>query len=285
MIAITGASGQLGRLVIDELLTTTPASEITALVRTPESISDLAERGITVRQADYNEPGTLIEALKGIKKLLLISSSEVGQRAQQHQNVINAAKENGIGLIAYTSILHADTSPLGLAEEHRATEAMLSESGIPFVLLRNGWYSENYIAGIPAALQLGTLYGCAGDGLIASAARADYAAAAAKVITLDNQGGKIYELSGDKAYTLAELAAEISQHTGKEIGYVNLPEADYVSALEQAGLPTPLAHMLADSDTGASQGGLYDNSQTLSGLIGRPTAPIAESVREALKGS
>lgn len=285
MIAITGVSGQLGRLVIDELLTTTPASEITALVRNPESISDLAERGVTVRQADYNEPGTLIEALKGIKKLLLISSSEVGQRAQQHQNVINAAKENGIELIAYTSILHADTSPLGLAEEHRATEAMLSESGIPFALLRNGWYSENYTAGIPAALQLGTLYGCAGDGLIASAARTDYAAAAAKVITLDNQGGKTYELSGDKAYTLAELAAEISQQTGKEIGYVNLPEADYASALEQAGLPAPLAHMLADSDTGASQGGLYDNSQTLSGLISRPTTPIAESVREALKGS
>ena len=284
MIAITGASGQLGRLVIDELLTTTPASEITALVRTPESISDLAERGITVRQADYNEPGTLIEALKGIKKLLLISSSEVGQRAQQHQNVTNAAKENGIELIAYTSILHADTSPLGLAEEHRATEAILSESGIPFALLRNGWYSENYTAGIPAALQLGTLYGCAGDGLIASAARADYAAAAAKVITMDNQSGKIYELSGDKAYTLAELAAEISQQTGKEIGYVNLPEADYASALEQAGLPAPLANMLADSDTGASQGGLYDKSQTLSGLIGRPTTPIAESVKEALKG-
>ena len=283
MIAITGASGQLGRLVIDELLTTTPASEITALVRTPESISDLAERGITVSQADYNEPGTLIEALKGIKKLLLISSSEVGQRAQQHQNVINAAKENGIGLIAYTSILHADTSPLGLAEEHRATEAILSESGIPFALLRNGWYSENYTAGIPAALQVGTLYGCAGDGLIASAARADYAAAAAKVITMDNQGGKIYELSGDKAYTLAELAAEISQQTGKEIGYVNLPEADYASALEQAGLPALLAHMLADSNTGASQGGLYDNSQTLSGLISRPTTPIAESVREAVQ--
>jgi NAD(P)H dehydrogenase (quinone) len=226
----------------------------------------------------------LIEALKGIKKLLLISSSEVGQRAQQHQNVINAAKENDIELIAYTSILHADTSPLGLAEEHRATEAMLSESGIPFALLRNGWYSENYTAGIPAALQLGTLYGCAGDGLIASAARADYAAAAAKVITLDNQGGKTYELSGDKAYTLAELAAEISQQTGKEIGYVNLPEAGYASALEQAGLPAPLAHMLADSDTGASQGGLYDKSQTLSGLIGRPTTPIAESVRESLQG-
>ena len=127
---------------------------------------------------------------------------------------------------------------------------MLSESGIPFALLRNGWYSENYTAGIPAALQLGTLYGCAGDGLIASAARADYAAAAAKVFTMDNQSGKIYELSGDKAYTLAELAAEISQQTGKEIGYVNLPEADYASALEQAGLPAPLAHMLADSDTG-----------------------------------
>ena len=285
MIAITGASGQLGRLVFEQLLTTTPASQLTALVRNPESVKDLADQGVTVKHADYNEPATLAEALKGVDKLLLISSSEVGQRAPQHKNVIEAAKEAGVSLIAYTSILHADTSPLGLAEEHRATEAMLAESGVPYVLLRNGWYSENYTASVPAALQLNALYGCAGDGLIASAARADYAAAAAKVMTLDDQAGKTYELAGDTAYTLAELAAEISKQTGKDIGYVNLPEANYAGALKNAGLPEPLAEMLAESDTGASKGGLFDGSKTLSSLIGRATTPMSDSVTAALKAT
>lgn len=282
MIAITGASGQLGRLVIDSLLTSVPAYELVALVRNPASVSDLKDKGINVRQADYTQPDTLITALQGVDKLLLISSSEVGQRLVQHQNVIEAAKETGVSLLAYTSILHADTSPLGLADEHRATEAALADSGIPHVVLRNGWYSENYIASVPAALELGALYGCAGAGKISSASRADYASAAAAVLTQEDQAGNIYELAGDSAYTLAELAAEISVQTGKDIGYVDLPETDFADALLKAGLPAPLASLLANSDTGASQGGLYDDSQTLSKLIGRPTTTIAESVKEAL---
>lgn len=282
MIAITGASGQLGRLVIDSLLTSVPASELVALVRNPASVSDLKDKGINVRQADYTQPDTLITALQGVDKLLLISSSEVGQRLVQHQNVIEAAKETGVSLLAYTSILHADTSPLGLADEHKATEAALADSGIPHVVLRNGWYSENYIASVPAALELGALYGCAGAGKISSASRADYASAAAAVLTQDGQAGTIYELAGDSAYTLAELAAEISVQTGKDIGYVDLPETDFADALLKAGLPAPLASLLANSDTGASQGGLYDDSQTLSKLIGKPTTTIAESVKEAL---
>lgn len=282
MIAITGASGQLGRLVIDSLLTSVPAYELVALVRNPASVSDLKDKGINVRQADYTQPDTLITALQGVDKLLLISSSEVGQRLVQHQNVIEAAKETGVSLLAYTSILHADTSPLGLADEHRATEAALADSGIPHVVLRNGWYSENYIASVPAALELGALYGCAGAGKISSASRADYASAAAAVLTQEDQAGNIYELAGDCAYTLAELAAEISVQTGKDIGYVDLPETDFADALLKAGLPAPLASLLANSDTGASQGGLYDDSQTLSKLIGRPTTTIAESVKEAL---
>ena len=282
MIAITGASGQLGRLVIDSLLTSVPASELVALVRNPASVSDLKDKGINVRQADYTQPDTLITALQGVDKLLLISSSEVGQRLVQHQNVIEAAKETGVSLLAYTSILHADTSPLGLADEHRATEAALADSGIPHVVLRNGWYSENYIASVPAALELGALYGCAGAGKISSASRADYASAAAAVLTQEDQAGNIYELAGDSAYTLAELAAEISVQTGKDIGYIDLPENDFADALLKAGLPAPLASLLANSDTGASQGGLYDDSQTLSKLIGRPTTTIAESVKEAL---
>ncbi|MEE2748708.1 MAG: SDR family oxidoreductase [Pseudomonadota bacterium] len=282
MIAITGASGQLGRLVIDSLLTSVPASELVALVRNPASVSDLKDKGINVRQADYTQPDTLITALQGVDKLLLISSSEVGQRLVQHQNVIEAAKETGVSLLAYTSILHADTSPLGLADEHKATEAALADSGIPHVVLRNGWYSENYIASVPAALELGALFGCAGAGKISSASRADYASAAAAVLTQDGQAGTIYELAGDSAYTLAELAAEISVQTGKDIGYVDLPETDFADALLKAGLPAPLASLLANSDTGASQGGLYDDSQTLSKLIGRPTTTIAESVKEAL---
>lgn len=282
MIAITGASGQLGRLVIDSLLTSVPASELVALVRNPASVNDLKDKGINVRQADYTQPDTLITALQGVDKLLLISSSEVGQRLVQHQNVIEAAKETGVSLLAYTSILHADTSPLGLADEHKATEAALADSGIPHVVLRNGWYSENYIASVPAALELGALYGCAGAGKISSASRADYASAATVVLTQDGQAGNIYELAGDSAYTLAELAEEISVQTGKDIGYVDLPENDFADALLKAGLPAPLASLLANSDTGASKGGLYDDSQTLSKLIGRPTTTIAESVKEAL---
>jgi NAD(P)H dehydrogenase (quinone) len=282
MIVITGASGQLGRLVIAELLKTVPPTQIVAAVRHPGKASDLAALGVKLRVADYTQPATLDSAFVGADQLLLISSSEVGQRFAQHRNVIDAAKRAKVGLIAYTSLLRADSSPLGLAIEHRQTEALLKDSGLPHVLLRNGWYTENYLASVPPALQHGVFIGSAGDGRIASAARADYAAAAAAVLTRPDQAGKVYELAGDDAYTLGELAAEVTRQSGKTVVYQNLPQADFKGALIGAGLPEAIADLLAESDVGASQGALFDDGHQLSRLIGRPTTPLATLVEAAL---
>ncbi len=282
MIAITGATGQLGQLVIEELLKTVPASQIVAIVRNPAKAEALSNQGIVVRQGDYTDQAAFTTALNGVDKLLLISSSEVGQRATQHQNVINAAKAAGVKFIAYTSLLHADTSPLGLHVEHVETEKALAESGVTYALLRNGWYTENYLASAPPALEHGVFIGAAGEGKIASATRADYAAAAAKVVSEDGHAGNVYELAGDSAWTLSELAAELSKQSGKPVAYQNLSEADFAAALKGVGLPAGLADMLADSDTGASKGGLFDDSRTLSKLIGRPTTTLAESVKSIL---
>lgn len=279
MIVVTGASGQLGRLVIEALLKKLPANEIVAAVRHPEKVADLAARGVQVRLADYDQPASLATAFKGADKLLLISASEVGRRLPQHRAVIEAAKAAGVGLLAYTSILHADVSPLPLAAEHQETEALIRASGLPAVILRNGWYSENYLAGIPAALQYGVVLGSAGEGRIASAARADYAEAAAAALMLDNQVGRIYELAGDEAYTLADLAREISQQSGKAVAYQNLPESEFKAALLGAGLPEGLATLLAESDIGASKGGLFDDGRQLSRLIGRPTTALAAQIK------
>ncbi|WP_275556292.1 SDR family oxidoreductase [Mixta sp. Marseille-Q2659] len=285
MIAITGATGQLGRLVIDCVLTKVPAEKVVAIVRSPAKAQDLAAKGVIVRQGDYNNPATLEKALAGVERLLLISSSEVGQRAPQHQAVIDAAKRNGVKFVAYTSLLHADRSPLGLAEEHRQTEAALAASGLAYALLRNGWYTENYAASIPSALKFNAFTGAAADGRIASAARQDYAAAAAAVITQAEPVNKIYELAGDSSYTLAEFAAEIARQSGKPIAWHPLAQQDFAALLIEAGLPQGLAEMLADSDAGAAQGGLYDESGTLSQLIGRATTPWQETIAAALKAS
>lgn len=282
MIAVTGATGQLGALAVEELLKTVKASELVAIVRNPAKADALAQKGVVVRQADYGDQAALTAALSGVEKLLLVSSSEVGQRAAQHRNVINAAKAAGVKFIAYTSLLHADKSPLGLHVEHVETEKMLADSGIPYALLRNGWYTENYLASAPAALAHGVFIGAAGDGKIASATRADYAAAAARVISTEGHAGKVYELAGDSAWTLSELAAELSKQSGKPVVYQNLSEADFAGALKGVGLPDVFANLLADSDIGASKGGLFDDSHTLSKLIGRPTTPLAESVKGIL---
>lgn len=282
MIVITGATGQLGRLVIQSLLGKVPAAQIVAAVRQPARAADLAALGVQVRQADYTQPATLDAAFKGATKVLLISSNEIGQRDAQHRNVVDAAKRAGVALLAYTSLLHADTSPLGLAAEHRATEAHIKAAGLPYVFLRNSWYTENYLASIQPALQHGAFIGSAGEGRIASAARADYAEAAAAVLTQDGHAGKTYELAGDAAYTLSEFAAELSRQSGKTVPYVNLSQADYRQALLGAGLPEPLADLLADSDVGASKGGLYDGGKQLSRLIGHPTTPLTTSMKQAL---
>lgn len=279
-IAITGSTGQLGRLVINRLKAKQLAADTIALARSRGKASDL---GVEVREADYARPETLEPALAGVDTLLLISSSEVGRRAPQHANVIAAAKKAGVKRIVYTSMLHADTSPLNLAGEHNQTEAMLKESGVPHTLLRNGWYTENYTASVPAALANSAFYGSAGEGRISSAPRADYAEAAAIVLTSDGHAGKVYELAGDQAYTLADLAAEISRQTGRSIPYVNLPESEYAAALKRAGLPDGLAAAFASWDVGASQGGLFDDGHQLSRLLGRPTTPLSTVVAQALK--
>ncbi|HFU0689347.1 TPA: SDR family oxidoreductase [Morganella morganii] len=282
MIAITGATGLLGQHVIENLLQIVPAGQIVAIVRNPAKGASLSRKGISVRQADYNDEASLIRALQGVEKLLLISSSEIGQRVTQHRNVINAAKSANVKFIAYTSLLHADTSPLSLHTEHVETEKMLADSGILYTLLRNGWYTENYLASVPAALEHGVFIGAAGDGKIASAARADYASVAARVISEDGHAGKVYELAGDEAWTLSRLAKELTEQSGKNVVYQNLSQADFVAALKNAGLPDELSEMLADSDIGASEGGLFDDSHTLSKLIGRPTITLTESIKDIL---
>lgn len=279
-IAVTGATGQLGRLVIAALKSKVPASDILALARSPAKAADL---GVSAREADYARPETLGPALAGVDTLLLISSSEIGQRTAQHQAVIDAAVQAGVGRIVYTSLLHADTSPLSLADEHRATEAALKASGIPFTILRNGWYAENHMASVKPALAAGAYVGSAGNGRISWAARADYAAAAAVVLTSTGHDGKTYELAGDAAHTLADLAAEVSRQSGKDIPYADLPVADYAAILVQAGLPEGFAQALAAWDADAGKGALLDEGRQLSGLIGRPTTPLATVVAEALK--
>lgn len=279
-IAITGATGQLGRLVIEKLKATVPADQVVALVRTPAKAADL---GVEAREANYSQPETLVTALAGVDTLLLISSSEVGQRITQHRNVIEAAKKAGVQRIIYTSVLHADNSPLSLAEEHRATEADLKASGVAYTLLRNGWYTENYTGSVHGAVAGGALLGSAKDGKISSATRADFADAAVAALTGQGHEGKTYELAGDESYTLTELAAEISRQTGKDIPYRNLPVADYAAALASFGIPEGFAHGIASWDANAAEGALFDESHQLSLLIGRPTTPLATAVADALK--
>lgn len=283
MIAITGSTGHLGRLVIAKLIDRgVPAADIVALARDTDKASDLADQGVVVREGNYDKPETLGSALDGVDTLLLISSSEVGQRARQHRAVIGAAKAAGVGLIAYTSVLHADTSELGLAEEHRQTEAALAESGVPTVLLRNGWYTENYTGSIAPALEHGVVLGSAGDAQIAAATREDFAEAAAAVLTSDeDQTGQTYELAGEP-FTMSEYAAELSRQSGTSVTYQNLPEDDYQNALVGAGLPEPVAAMLAQSDVAARGGALDDDSGDLERLLGRPPTPLADAIRDAL---
>jgi NAD(P)H dehydrogenase (quinone) len=275
-IAITGATGQLGRVAVEKLKEKTAAENLVALVRTPEKAEDL---GIETRVFDYTKPETLASSLQGIDTLFLISGNEIGQREIQHKNVINAAKEAGVKNIVYTSLLHAATSTMALAPEHAATESALIESGINYTVLRNGWYTENYAGSIAGAIQAGGFIGSAGDGKISSATREDFAEAAAVVLTTEGHENKIYELAGDEAYTLTDLAAEISKQTGKNIPYNNLTEADFAGVLVSVGLPEGFAKILADSDVKASKGALFSEDKTLSTLIGRPTTPLANVVK------
>lgn len=278
MIAVTGATGKLGQLVVLALLRSVPPGEVIAVARNPEKAAGLAARGVQVRRGDYSEPGSLGPALAGAERVLLISGSEVGQRTPQHQAVIDVAKAQGVKLLGYTSILNADTTGVALAAEHKATEAAIVASGVPYVILRHGWYMENYTETLAGALAMGMIYGAAGDGRVAPATRADFAEAAATVMTGNGHESKVYELGGDQAFTLAEFAAAVSRWAGKPIGYTNLPESAFADALIAAGLPEPFARSLADADVGISRGDLTTSSGDLRRLIGRPTQTLEETL-------
>ncbi len=277
---VTGATGQLGGLVIAALLETVPASSIVAGVRDPakEAAVAIRDKGVEVRVADYSQPETLESALAGVDRLLLISGSEIGKRAVQHRNVIAAAKHAGVSLIAYTSILHADTSPLFLAKEHLDTEAALADADVPYTLLRHGWYTEVYTWRLPVALKHGTFNGAAGEGRVSSAARADYAKAAATVLAGGDHAGRTYELAGDASFTLAELVAVAADASGTPIAYQNMTAEGFRAAAAKAGVPELFAMILSDTDAGVAKGALFDDGGELSRLIGRPTTPFQTTI-------
>ncbi|GAA5437364.1 SDR family oxidoreductase [Deinococcus aquaticus] len=288
MIGITAATGQLGQLVIQALLDRgVPATQVVALVRSPEKAAALAAQGVQVRHADYHQPDTLGTALQGVEKLLLISSNDFNDRVGQHRNVINAAREAGVKQVAYTSILNADTATFGLAADHQATEQILRESGLPFIFLRNGWYTENYTGSAAQAVQNGALLGAAGTGKLNLATRRDYAEAAAAVLATDGhipqgQTGRAYELAGDESVTMSDLAAEYARQSGQPVEYRDLPQAEYAATLQSFGVPEGFAHTLADVDAGIARGELFSASRDLTTLIGRATTPVSTSVAEAL---
>ncbi|MFC5907815.1 SDR family oxidoreductase [Streptacidiphilus monticola] len=281
-IVVTGATGQLGRLVIDELLARVPATEVAAVVRDKEKGAPLAERGVELRVADYSRPETLDGAFRQGETVLLISGSEIGRRVAQHTAVIDAAKAAGVGRLVYTGVLGGPAADFRLADEHKVTEQAILDSGLPYTFLRNGWYTENYTAQIPVQLEHGVA-GSTDGGRIGSAARADYAAAAAVVLTGEGHENRAYELSGDEAWTLAEYAAELSRLSGREVAHHELPGEAYLQVLTGAGVPQPVAEILVDVDvSGIRRGLLQGGSGDLARLIGRPTTPLAESVAAAL---
>lgn len=274
--AVTGATGQLGNLVVDGLIARgVPAGDIVAIVRDAAKAAGLSDRGIDVRVANYSDTDALKAALSGVDKLLLVSGSDIGQRIAQHTNVIEAAESAGVSFIAYTSILKADTSGVTLAVEHLATEKRLAASSIPSALLRNGWYWENYQGSLQQTIDGGVLLGSAGEGKLAAASRADYAAAAVEVLVTDGHEGKIYELGGDERLTYADLAAVIAQIAGKPVVYKDVPQSDYQAILEGAGLPGFVADMLSSADAGIARGELDTDSGDLQKLIGRSSTPVA----------
>jgi NAD(P)H dehydrogenase (quinone) len=284
-IVVTGATGHLGRLIVETLLDNgIPAEDIVATGRAVDRLDDLAARGVVIRRADYSDPAGLASAFAGADKVMLVSGSEVGSRRQQHRNAVDAAVAAGAGLIVYTSIPGADHTKLLLADEHRATEAMIRDSGVPFVFLRNGWYFETYTAQIDGALDNGVIIGAAGDGLISGASRADYAAAAAAALVGDGETGVSYELGGDVPFTMTEYAAELSRQSGRPVSYQNLSTAEYTSALIGFGVPEQAASVYADADAGVARGELHVTSGDLSKLIGRPTTPLRDAIAVALAG-
>jgi NAD(P)H dehydrogenase (quinone) len=279
--AVTGATGQLGRLVVASLLDRgVPAADLVAIARTPSKAADLAALGVQVREGDYSVPATLPAALAGVDVLLLVSASEPGKRVPQHAAVIDAAKGAGVQRIVYTSVLRADTTELSLAGEHKATEALIRASGLPFTFLRNGWYTENYTAQIGQYLAQGAITSATDDAPVAAATRADYAAAAAAAMIGDAHAGAVYELGGTP-FTMTDLAAAITAATGETVVHHNVTAAELTAILQGVGLDEGTAQFVAGLDIATARGDLDTSSDDLTRLIGRPTTPLADAVKTA----
>jgi NAD(P)H dehydrogenase (quinone) len=283
MIAVTGTTGHLGQLVIEGLVEGVSANRIIAAVRTPEKASSFRTLGVQVREANYARPETLSAAFQGVKRVLLISVADVSQRFGLHRAVIDAAKEAGVEQFVYTSLLRADDSEMFLAREHKQTEEYIRASGLPFVILRNGWYLENHTSALGNALENGALVGSSSDGRFASASRADYAAAAVAVLTQRVSGSKTYELAGDQSFSMTELASEVSRQVGRDIPYRNLSSEDYASVLLGSGMSQMTVDVIIDAGAKAIRGELDSTSRDLSGLIGKPTTTLSDTVRSALR--
>ncbi|MFG2760039.1 SDR family oxidoreductase [Streptomyces wuyuanensis] len=282
-IVVTGATGHLGRLVVERLLEAgVPAAGIAAVVRDKDKAADLASRGVELRIADYGDPGTLAGAFRSGDRVLLISGNEVGRRVPQHTAVVSAARAAGVAQLAYTGVLGGPEADFELAAEHKATEQAILDSGLPYTFLRNGWYTENYTEQLAPVLEHGAVVSSAGEGRIASAGRADYAAAAVAVLTGEGHLGRAYELSGDTAWSMAEYAAEVAKQSGREIAHRNVPAGTHLKILTGAGVPAPFAAILVDVDRAVERGLLARRDGDLSRLIGRPTTPLAETVAAAL---
>jgi len=281
MYGVTGATGQLGRFVLDELLKKVAPGDIVAFGRDLSKLEAYGAKGVTLRTIDYDAPETLAPALQGVDRLLLISGSALGQRPRQHGNVIDAAVEAGVSYIAYTSILNAQDTPIKLGAEHKATEGKLAECGIAYDLCRMGWYNENYVSALGPQVEAGVITGAQGKGRISSASRADLAAGAAAVL-VNGKGGEIYNLAGDESWTMDDFAAEVSRQTGREVRYRDMGEAEFAQSLLDVGFPEVYAPVFANSAFATSKGALYDDSRTLSRLTGRPTTPISETIAKAL---
>lgn len=283
MILVTGASGKLGRSVVEHLVSRVAPSRVVAAVRSPERASDLAKLGVTVRKLDYDDPASVDAALAGVEKAVLVSSNDFAKRRAQHEAVIAAAERAKLALLAYTGILHSETTKLALAADHQWTETRLRASRVPFVFLRNGWYIENYTDNVEGTLASGALLGAAGSGKLSPAARSDLAEAAAVVLSTEGHTGKAYELAGDTAYGLADIAASIGRASGKTIEYRALAPVEYAATLESFGVPAGFASLLADSDVGIERGDLRDDGKALSTLIGHPTAALDATIAAALR--
>lgn len=281
-VLVTGATGQLGALIVKHLLQELPAASVVAGGRNAAK----APAGVEFRHLDYNEPASIVAALQGITRVVLVSGSEVGKRVPQHKAVIDAAARAGVRLLGYTSILQAATNPFLLAAEHRGTEQVLAAGNVPYIRLRNGWYSENYAGMAAIAIQSGVIQSASGQARFSTASRDDYAAgAAALILRDDHQPGQAYELAGSTSFTKYQYAELLSRKSGRKVVVQDLTEGMYAAALMQAGVPEVFAKIVADYDAKSADGWLFDDSRALERAIGRPTTPLEQTLDAALAAS